>query len=220
MIVIAIAVEQDDRNRSNATGIGLEQSGAGLPLIERSQHLAVRGDPLSDLDDALVEHFRQHDLPREEVGPILVANAQGVPKTVRDGKHRSLALALEQRIRCDRRAHLDGFDQGARYGRVRRDVEQITNALERRIFVLIGVFGQQLVGHENTVGAPGDNIGERAAAIDPELPPAWFPLLFGFELYVHRVVLFGWSSPPMNSNPRVSVPKNLSWPDGQKNDGI
>jgi hypothetical protein len=42
--------------------------------------------------------------------------------------------------------------------------------MQGRVGIPLGVFRQQLVGQQRTVWAPGDDIGKRAAAIDPELP--------------------------------------------------
>src|SRR5262245_59905850 len=46
------------------------------------------------------------------------------------------------------------------------------DARDRRIGVAPGILGKQLVRREPAVGAEGDDIGERAAAVDPELPAA------------------------------------------------
>ena len=54
--------------------------------------------------------------------------------------------------------------------RIARDAEQIADAGERGVVIVAGVFGQQLMRGERAVGAPRDDVGERAAAVDPELP--------------------------------------------------
>jgi hypothetical protein len=48
-----------------------------------------------------------------------------------------------------------------------------------------GIVGQQLVRDQAAVGSPGDDIGERAAAVDPELPAA---LGFGVSAALGLVV--------------------------------
>ena len=49
-------------------------------------------------------------------------------------------------------------------------IENISDALNRRIAVLPGVFRQQFVGDHLAIGLAGDYVGERAAAVDPEFP--------------------------------------------------
>jgi hypothetical protein len=68
------------------------------------------------------------------------------------------------------RAHLDRVDLCARYALARRDAEQVPDAGHRGIAIARGIFGQQLVRDERAVGLARDDIGERAAAVDPELP--------------------------------------------------
>ena len=47
-------------------------------FVQRRNDLAVRADPLVDLDDRSYELLGQHDVPREDLGPRLVADAQRV----------------------------------------------------------------------------------------------------------------------------------------------
>ena len=53
---------------------------------------------------------------------------------------------------------------------VRGNAQQAPNAGDRRVVVLLRVIGQQLVRHQRAVGLARDDIGESAAAVDPELP--------------------------------------------------
>ena len=55
-------------------------------------------------------------------------------------------------------------------GRSGRQAEQAAYALDRGIRVLIGGFGEQFQIDETAVRTARDHVGERAAAIDPELP--------------------------------------------------
>ena len=50
--------------------------------------------------------------------------------------------------------------------------EQLANALDGRIAVALRVLRQQLQRDERAVGLAADDVRERAAAIDPELPAA------------------------------------------------
>ena len=42
--------------------------------------------------------------------------------------------------------------------------------LDRRVPVVFGVLGEELVGEEDAVGTAGDHVGEGSPPIDPELP--------------------------------------------------
>ena len=84
--------------------------------IERALHRAVGAHALVDLDHALVQHVGLDDVAGENFRPRLVADAQGVAKTLGDQQQRALALALEQRIGGDRGAHLHGADAPAGIG--------------------------------------------------------------------------------------------------------
>ena len=48
--------------------------------------------------------------------------------------------------------------------------EEAADALHRGVAVLLGVLAQQLQRVQRTVGRPADDVGEGAAAVDPELP--------------------------------------------------
>src|SRR6202008_3781949 len=88
----------------------------------------------------------------------------------RRDEQRRFALALEQRVGRDRRSHLHALDLLGCDRLVGAQPEQVADAGNRRIAVLLGVLGQQLVGDEAAVGALADQVGEGAAAVDPELP--------------------------------------------------
>ena len=60
--------------------------------------------------DALVKLLGQDDLLGEDIGPRLVGDAQRVAKTLGDEQQHAVALALEQRVGGDGRAHLDVAD--------------------------------------------------------------------------------------------------------------
>ena len=61
----------------------------------------------------------------------------------------------------------DLFDRHAIGG---GDAEQVPDAGDRRIAVLLRVVRQQLVGHQGSVGAAPDDVREGAPPVDPELP--------------------------------------------------
>ena len=68
-------------------------------------------DALRHLDCARVKHRRLLDVPRENLGPRLVADLERVAEILADDEQNPIALAFEQRIGGDRGAHLDAVDQ-------------------------------------------------------------------------------------------------------------
>ena len=130
----------------------------------------MRAHALVDLDHLAVEQLGQHDVAVEDARPVLVGDAQLVAEAARDDEHRGLALALEQRVGRDRGAHLHRLDALHRDRLARRHAQQVADARDRRVAVLLGVFREQLVRDERAVGPARHDVGERAAAVDPELP--------------------------------------------------
>ncbi len=167
---IAIAVHEHDRDRAEAVRVGCLEVGARALSVERQDDLAVCAHALVHLDDARVEHLRQHDLAREELRPVLVADAELVAEAARDHEHRRVALALEQRIGRDRRPHLHRLDPLRRDRISGRNPEQRANARDRGVAIVLGILREELVRDERAVRATRDDVGERAAAVDPELP--------------------------------------------------
>ena len=80
------------------------------------------------------------------------------------------AFALQQRVSRHRRAHLDAGHLGGRDRLAGCQSQQATDALHRRIGLLLGMLGQQLGGGQAAIGAAGHDVGEGAATVDPELP--------------------------------------------------
>src|SRR5690606_677939 len=87
-----------------------------------------------------------------------------------DDEHGGLALALQQGVGADGRAHLHGGNALDGNWPVRRRAEQVADALQRGVAIALGVLREQLVGDELAFGRAGDDVGEGAAAVDPELP--------------------------------------------------
>ena len=82
--VVAVAVHQHDRDRPVARH--RMPPARSARARSRSSCLldgAVGAQPLLDLDRAGVELLGQDDVPGEDVGPVLVADAQGVAETAR-----------------------------------------------------------------------------------------------------------------------------------------
>ncbi len=161
----AKAVEQHDGHGAEAVVEGGLQACAGGHLVQPTQHRTLDGDPLVDLDDVGVESLGLDDVAVEQPGPSLITDAQGVSVALGDGQDRRLAGAFEQGVGGHGGAHLDRVDRGLA-------LKQGPHAGHGGVFVLFGVFRQQLVGQQRPVRTPRDDVGESAAAVDPELPAA------------------------------------------------
>ena len=130
----------------------------------------MRTDTLIHFHHSFIKQFWQFNLAHKKLGTGLISNAKLVTKTARDHEQCAFAFALKQRIGGNRGAHLNRFNL-IRWNRiVRLEPKQVANPLHRRIFVTLRVLGQQLVRDERSVGFLSDDVSERAAAIDPELP--------------------------------------------------
>ena len=76
--VMAVAVHQHDRERAQAAGEGGAEIGARALEVERAQHRAIGADALVDLDHLGVEQLGQHDVAREDVRAVLVADPERI----------------------------------------------------------------------------------------------------------------------------------------------
>ena len=135
------------------------------------EHLAFGCYALVHLDDALVELLRQDDVAGEQLGPVLVADLERVGEALGDDEERALALALEEGVGRDRRAHLDRGDRAARQLRVGAKAQYVADAGQGGVAIAAGIVREQLPCDERSVGPPRDHVGEGTAAVDPELPP-------------------------------------------------
>jgi hypothetical protein len=161
----AKAVQQHDGHGAEALVEDLLETGASGCLVQRTQHRPLDADPLVDLDHAGVKGLGLDDVAVEQLGPGLVADAQGVGMALGDRQDGRLAGPLEQRVGGDGGAHLDRVDGGLAF-------QQGSHAGHRRVVILLGILGQQLMGQQAPVRPPRDDVGEGAAAVDPELPAA------------------------------------------------
>ena len=141
-------------------------------LVERLHLPAVRAHASRHLRDPLVEHRGQLHIEVEQARPGLVADAQEVGEAPVDEKQRPLAPALQEGVGRDRRAHLHLRHGAGRDAFVRCEAEQVLDAGDRGVPVAAGVLAEQLVRDEPTGWVARHDIGERAAAVDPELPAA------------------------------------------------
>ena len=172
MLGIAIGVHEHDRDGLDAVGergleLGAHGGEIGL-LLDR----AVGAHALVDLDDALEQHLGLDDVLGEDFRAVLVADAQRVAETFRRHQQRAVALALQQRIGGDRRAHLHGADAAGRDRLALLQAEQVADALHGGVAIGFRVLREQLVRGQRAVRPPPDHVGEGAAAVDPEVPGA------------------------------------------------
>ena len=166
----AVAVHEHDGHRAQAVGKGGAQVMLGLLPVERHQHPAGRVHPLVHLDHPLVQQLGQDHVAGEQLRPVLVADAQGVAESAGDDQERPFAGSFEQSVGGHGGAHPDRADAARRDGRIRAETEQGADAVHGRVRVAFRVFGEELAGGERAVRPPGDDIGEGAAPVDPELP--------------------------------------------------
>src|ERR1700679_4063557 len=127
-------------------------------------------DALVRLDDPLIQHFREHDVAVEQARPRLSGDPEGITKAARDHQQSAFTLAFQQCIGGDRGAHLHARDLLRRDRLAGRKPKQSAYALDSGVVVVGGVFRQQLEGMQRLVRRAPDDIRERAAPIDPELP--------------------------------------------------
>ncbi len=160
----------DDGHRADAVVVHLLEVGLQGVKVWLTQNGAIGGHPLVDLDDAVVQQVGQDDVPVEDAGAVLVADPQRVPETLRHHERGRLAGTFEKGVGGNGRAHPYGLDPFGRNGLVGTETEELTDAGHGRVGVSRGIVRQQLVRAQRPVWSPRDDVGERAAPVDPELP--------------------------------------------------
>ena len=167
---VTVAMHKDDRHAAKTLRVLRAQLFAQQRLVERQHQLTVRTDALVRLDNGAVQQLGKHDAPVEQARAVLVRDAQRIAKTAGGDQQRRLALALKERVGRHRGTHLDAFHPVWRHLRVRPQAQQIADAGNRGVAVLLRVVAQQLVRDQATIGLAAHDVGEGAAAVDPELP--------------------------------------------------
>ena len=104
-------------------------------------------------------------MPVENARAVLVGDAQRVAEAARNEQRRGLAFALEERVGGDGGPHLHAVD-----GLIFFEMQQLSDSRDGSVRVLPRVIRKQLVRDERSVGPARHDVGERAAAVDPELP--------------------------------------------------
>ena len=196
---VAVAVHQADGDGPEALSVRPREVRRQLRLVERLHGLAMRAQALVRLHDLGIEDFRQPDMQVEQARAVLVADAELVGEALCHHQQGALALALQQRVGRNRGAHAHGLDAVGRDRRIAFRAQDVANALERRVVVMLRRFGEQLAGDVAAVRPPGHDVGEGSAPVDPELPAA-----------VHAVPLRRISSAsdrriPLNSAPVAAI---------------
>ena len=169
-------VHQHHGDRVDAVGARLFERRLDRTEIEQPFHAAVGADALVHLDDALIELFRQHDLLGEDIGTGLIGDAQRVAEAPGDEQQHAVALAFQQRIGRHGGAHPNLAEAPGRDRHAGAKAEQRADSVDGGIGIGFRILRKQLQRVEATVGRAPDDIGEGAAAVDPEVP---FPVLHG-----------------------------------------
>ena len=133
--------------------------------------------------------------------PGLVADAKRVAEAPVDHEQGPIALAFEEGVGGDRGPHLDGVD--VRDGRTGSSSHKLADTLDGGIAVVLRIVGEELARDERAVGTSGDDVGERAASVYPELPAG--------RSAVHRVL------PPVSRTRRrgLSTDRRPKWHRGE-----
>ena len=168
---IAVGVHEDDGDGLEALLLGARELGAHGLEVRRGLDGSVGEDAFVDFDDARIELLRLDDIAGEDVRARLIADLQRVAKPLGRHQQRALAAALEQCIGGDRGAHLDDADRPFRDRRAGRETQVIADRLHRGVGVG-GAFRKELSRVKPTLRIAADDVGEGAAAIDPEIPAA------------------------------------------------
>ena len=152
-------------------------------MIERRFDRPVGPHALRHLDHARIEHRWLLNLPREDLGPRLIADLERVAETLAHQQQKRIAFALEQRVGGDGRAHPHAGDGMRWQWAPARRPDDVGDTGNSRIRIGLRVLRQQLVGNQPAVRRARHDVGESAAAIDEELPFGAHPMRFSPAWY-------------------------------------
>lgn len=173
---MGVGVHEDNRNRCNAFRFYRTQIPFKGCLIERPLDRAVRAHALISTDHIAIEHRRLDDVARKDIGARLIADFELILEPSRDDQHRLFALALQQRIGRDRRAHFHRSNTLGRDRRIRTNAENAADAFKCGIAISTRILREHLAGSDAPLGPPADDIGERTSAINPKIPSACYAI--------------------------------------------
>ncbi len=182
-------MHEDNGAGAQAAIMGGLQALAGGIGIKHLDYLSVCAQPFGYFDDLLVQHLGQFDIEREEFRSCLVSDAKRIAEAFRGDKDEGFSLALQEGIGGDRRTHFHRIDLRGRNIVGFIEAQEVADALQRRILILLRIFAQQLVGDNGAIRRAGDKIGKGAAAIDPELPVAGCHIIRGFCHSLSRLMV-------------------------------
>src|SRR5690606_24096169 len=91
-------------------------------------------------------------------------------ESLRDEQEHPVALALEQRIRGHRGAHLDLADPLDRHGLTRLHAQKIPDSLDAGVSIGLGIVRENLTWMKTAFRITADDVSEGSTAVDPEIP--------------------------------------------------
>ena len=184
---VPVAVHENDGGTAQPCVVLALQVNAQTWFVQSLHDFAKGTNPLLRLHHGAVQQLGQHNMPLKNFGPILVGNAQGIPKSLGRDQQGRLALALQQRVGGHRGPHLHAFNQNGGNGLMGFKTQQMPDTRHSGIFVLLRVFGQQLVGDQFTVWLLANDVSEGAAPVYPKLPAWGLFVLHGSKFQIQRL---------------------------------
>ena len=163
-------MHEDDRHGVDAISFRLFDCRNDCRAIERRLDDAVGTDAFVNLYHPLVELFGKDDLLGEDVGSGLVGDAQCIVEAFGYEQHHPVALAFQKGVCGNSGAHLDVADDAGRDRRAGLEREQIANALDGGVAVGLRILREKFPWMQGALRVAANNVGEGAAAIDPEVP--------------------------------------------------
>jgi hypothetical protein len=148
----------------------LEQRLAQRALVQFLDGIAVRVHALVGLDDLAIQLFGQLDVTCEQVGPVLIGDAQGIAKAPGNHQQSGLALAFQEGVGGHGGSHFYGVYLRMGYWLKRAHAQASAYPLQSCIRVVFRVAGKQFQGIQGSVRPSRHQVGEGAAAVYPELP--------------------------------------------------
>ena len=170
VVWVQITVHEGDGDAVYSVSLGGAEGGAGAIFIQFGDDIPFGVQPLINLCDPFIKQFRQGDLKVKELRPRLMADPEKIAKPLGDEEERAVPLPFQQRIGGDGGAHLHRFDGVRRHGVAISQPQHLTNALHGGVLVAFRVLRKQLVRRQRPIRTLRHDVGEGAAAVDPELP--------------------------------------------------
>ena len=131
VLVEAISVQEHDGDRPDACRKGGHHADPCMGKVERDQNLSFSAQSLPDFDHPVVEKRRFDDIEIEQAGASLIADLESIPESLGDDEKGALALALQERVGGDRRAHLDAGDGRGGNRRTGAEAHELADAGDR-----------------------------------------------------------------------------------------